>query len=168
MLGGCLSPLANLLPYCHESHPWKSLSLRLSRISFFLPRSFTRSPSPFALAQLLPFFFLLFIPPPPSCHVAIFHRTRNGLSVDRITRWSHDIPNFPWDEGRLCFFKISHTLGNGPPFSVQIPSQSFRIRRQFVDASNSPRYLDDYLHVKLIGKKIRIAKFQNSIRSFGS
>lgn len=35
MLGGCLSPLANLLPYCHESHPWKSLSLSLVSLSFF-------------------------------------------------------------------------------------------------------------------------------------
>lgn len=75
MLGGCLSPLANLLPYCHESHPWKSLSL--SSISFFLPRSFTRSPSPFA-TELLP--FSSYLSPSPSCHVAIFHRTRNGLS----------------------------------------------------------------------------------------
>lgn len=106
-----------------------SLSLRLSRISFFLPRSFTRSPSPFALA----FFFLLFIPPP----LPLSPRVTSPSFIARVTafrRSDHEMISrySQLSVGRgaaVFFFKISHTLGNRPPFSVQrIPSQSFRTR----------------------------------------
>lgn len=117
MLGGCLSPLTNLLPYCHESHPWKSLScLFLSFMAFhthFSPLS--------CLVIELSCFFSPTIPLPLRVtsssfivRVTVFRRSDHVM----ISR-SHS-PLFYGTNGRAAvFFKVSRT-SEIVPFIIDI------------------------------------------------
>ena len=129
MLGGCLSPLTNLLPYCHEPHPWKSLSyLFLSfkafhtYFSLILPLSLSCLPSCLSLSSR-DRALLLFSPTIPLplrvtsssfiVRVTVFRRSDHAM----ISRYS---PLFYGTSGRaVVFFKVSRT-SEIVPFIIDI------------------------------------------------
>lgn len=162
MLGGCLSPLANLLPYCHESHPWKSLSLSLVSLSFFHGLSHALHLPSRQSSCLFP----LIYPPPlrvtsPSfiARVTAFRRSNHEI----ISRYS----SLSVGLRAAAFFSKFLILLEIFPFFCAHPFESNRNRLEAIYRRiEFSYYLNDSYTWNYLERNAKITNFQNSICSF--